>query len=424
MPITALVFLAVFSVGCLVALKRPFVGLLLYFFVFYMHPPGKYWGAFLPEIRWTFIVAVVTLLSVIINEKNKKRWLQLGETKLLLIFFTYTCLQLFFVEFTEVQKTYVILLFKLILLFFLIVTLVNTQTRLYQLVIANCLGAAYIGFTALQTHSRGRFEAAGLPGIEDGNLLAIHLIPVIIMASVIILTDLKKKFLIFLPLAFAANLLFMSGSRGGLAGLFVAGLFFIWFSPKEKKQLVRRWAVVAALLGSALTGPLIIDRVNKVIKADEVEKVDKSAYSRVVIIKGQWEMFKDYPVMGYGHRGTLILSPIYISQEFMTKTAIGGRRASHNITMSFLVDHGILGSGIFFTLILTALAKVKLVRTAFNENQISSLVLLGATSGLFGLMAASQFSNSKVLEISIWTIAIIGSCSLLIRENKSVDGAQ
>ena len=108
----------------------------------------------------------------------------------------------------------------------------------------------------------------------------------------------------------------------------------------------------------------------------------------------------------------------------MTKTAIGGRRASHNITMSFLVDHGILGSGIFFTLILTALAKVKLVRTAFNENQISSLVLLGATSGLFGLMAASQFSNSKVLEISIWTIAIIGSCSLLIRENKSVDGAQ
>lgn len=424
MPITALGFLAVFSVGCLVALKRPFVGLLLYFFVFYMHPPGKYWGAFLPEIRWTFIVAVVTLLSVIINEKNKKRWLQLGETKLLLIFFAYTCLQLFFVEFTEVQKTYVILLFKLILLFFLIVTLVNTQTRLYQLVIANCLGAAYIGFTALQTHSRGRFEAAGLPGIEDGNLLAIHLIPVIIMASVIILTDLKKKFLIFLPLAFAANLLFMSGSRGGLAGLFVAGLFFIWFSPKEKKQLVRRWAVVAALLGSALTGPLIIDRVNKVIKADEVEKVDKSAYSRVVIIKGQWEMFKDYPVMGYGHRGTLILSPIYISQEFMTKTAIGGRRASHNITMSFLVDHGILGSGIFFTLILTALAKVKLVRTAFSENQISSLVLLGATSGLFGLMAASQFSNSKVLEISIWTIAIIGSCSLLIRENKSVDGAQ
>ena len=424
MPITALVFLAVFSVGCLVALKRPFVGLLLYFFVFYMHPPGKYWGAFLPEIRWTFIVAVVTLLSVIINEKNKKRWLQVGETKLLLIFFAYTCLQLFFVEFTEVQKTYVILLFKLILLFFLIVTLVNTQTRLYQLVIANCLGAAYIGFTALQTHSRGRFEAAGLPGIEDGNLLAIHLIPVIIMASVIILTDLKKKFLIFLPLAFAANLLFMSGSRGGLAGLFVAGLFFIWFSPKEKKQLVRRWAVVAALLGSALTGPLIIDRVNKVIKADEVEKVDKSAYSRVVIIKGQWEMFKDYPVMGYGHRGTLILSPIYISQEFMTKTAIGGRRASHNITMSFLVDHGILGAGIFFTLILTALAKVKLVRTAFSENQISSLVLLGATSGLFGLMAASQFSNSKVLEISIWTIAIIGSCSLLIRENKSVDGAQ
>ena len=183
MPITALGFLAVFSVGCLVALKRPFVGLLLYFFVFYMHPPGKYWGSFLPEMRWTLIVAVVTLLSTLMHAKNKSAWLKFKESKILLLFFAYTCIQIPIVTFSEVHIDYVILLFKLIIVFFLITTLVDSEKKLIALIAANCIGAAYIGLTALQTHTRGRFEAAGLPGIEDGNLLAIHLIPIIIISS-------------------------------------------------------------------------------------------------------------------------------------------------------------------------------------------------------------------------------------------------
>ena len=103
MPITAIGFLAVFSIGCLVALKRPFIGLLLYFFVFYMHPPGKYWGAFLPDIRWTLIVAVVTLVSTLMHVKNKGMWLRFKESKILLLFFAYTCIQIPLVTFSEVQ---------------------------------------------------------------------------------------------------------------------------------------------------------------------------------------------------------------------------------------------------------------------------------------------------------------------------------
>jgi hypothetical protein len=33
--------------------------------------------------------------------------------------------------------------------------------------------------------------------------------------------------------------------------------------------------------------------------------------------------------------------------------------------------------------------------------------MLGLTGGMIGVMAASQFSNSKVLEITIWMIALI-----------------
>jgi len=410
MPITALGFLAVFSIGCLVALKRPYVGLLLYFFVYYMHPPGKYWGSFLPEMRWTLIVALITLVSTFMHEKNLKNWLKPKETKWLLALFAYVCLQMTWVNYPSLHQEYLVLLFKLLILYFLIVTLVNTEKRLIGVVIANAIGAAYIGLNALQTHQSGRFEAAGLPGIKDGNLLAIHLIPIILMTSVLILTNIKRRYLVFIPLALVANLFFMTGSRGGLVGLFVAGVFFVWYSPKEKKAQVLKWAAAALVLGSMLLGPLILERINKVVQADDAEQIDKSAYSRFVIIEAQWEMFKDNPVLGFGHRGTLIQSPLYVADEFMSKTSVGRRRASHNITMSFLVDHGIIGSFLFFMLVTTAVFRVKEVTTNYLITPVVSLAILASCSGLLGVMVSSQFSSSKVLEINIWLIAIITSC--------------
>ena len=177
-----------------------------------------------------------------------------------------------------------------------------------------------------------------------------------------------------------------------------------------------KWASVAAIAGLMLVGPLIIERVTNVIEATDTEHIDKSAYSRFVIIESQWKMFKDYPLFGFGHRGTLLLSPFYVPEDFMTNTEIGGRRASHNITMSFLVDHGIIGAFLYFWLVFTAFMRVKEVKRAADTMINVKLLLLGCCSGLFGLMTASQFSNSKVLEVSIWFIALIVCCNYLLED--------
>jgi O-antigen ligase len=407
MPITALGFLAVFGIGCLVTLKRPFIGLLLYFFVFYMHPPGKYWGAFLPEMRWTLIVALITIFSTLINVKNLSLWLKPKESKILLIFFVYVCLQMLWVDFPAFQEVYAVLLFKFVLLYFLLLTLVTTVKRMVAVLVTNAVGAGYIGFSAFQTHMGGRFEVAGLPSIGDGNLLSIHIVPIIILASVIILTSIKRKFLILLPLAFATNLLFLTGSRGGLVGLVAAGLVLVWYTPREIKLKVYKWASIALILGIGFAGPVLIERIQKVTNADETSEIDKSAYSRFVIIGSQWEMFKDYPLLGFGHRGTLLLSPLYVPDEYMTQTEVGGRRASHNIIMAILVDHGLIGAALFFCLMFLSLKKLKNVNKNYSKASIPSLFMLGSGAGLVGVLVSSQFSNSKVLEISLWLVAFI-----------------
>jgi hypothetical protein len=408
MPLTALGFLGVFVVGCLVTLKRPFIGLLLYFFVFYMHPPGKYWGAYLPEIRWTFIVAVLTLISLFINEKDIGKWLSFRASKYLIAFGVFIIAQSPFVINFGWHKEYIVLFIKMMILFFLMVTLINTKQRLVQTIVVNVILAGYIGFNALQTHNRGRFENAGLPSIEDSNLLAIHLVPIAILGALVFLSDHfdKKKYLLLLPLAFIGNLIIMTASRGAIAGLLVAGCFILFFAVNEFKSKLIKWGAVALVALSFLSLDLIIDRFES-IDPGEDGVVEKSADSRTVIIAAQYEMFKSYLFIGGGHRTTLLLSPIYIPPEFLTKTVVGGVRGSHNLTMSILTDHGAIGGLIFFTLIFGSVWRgIKISRDGVIDKNLR-LISLGAAGALMGAMTASQFSNSKVMEITIWIIAII-----------------
>jgi hypothetical protein len=159
--------------------------------------------------------------------------------------------------------------------------------------------------------------------------------------------------------------------------------------------------------------------MKRVTDAESADSVDKSSYIRIALAESQLEMVSDNLLTGYGHRGTLILSPVYLADEYMTNTAAGKLRGSHNLTLSYLVDHGIIGGGIFFLLIFFALKRIRLVSFSYTENSNVALILLGSVSGLVGVLVASQFSNSKVLEISIWLIALILSCTLILQNKKS-----
>ena len=65
LSISALAFVTLYAVGLAAALtKRPIVGLIVYLFVFYNHPPTRWWGAELPELRWSLIAAVATLIAI------------------------------------------------------------------------------------------------------------------------------------------------------------------------------------------------------------------------------------------------------------------------------------------------------------------------------------------------------------------------
>jgi hypothetical protein len=89
--------------------------------------------------------------------------------------------------------------------------------------------------------------------------------------------------------------------------------------------------------------------------------------------------------------------------------------------MSILADHGLVGGFIFFTLILASVRQGIRISKNISLDKDLRLISLGAACALVGVMTASQFSNSKVMEISIWMIAFITIILNISRHDKLDD---
>jgi hypothetical protein len=421
MPITAVFFLIIYFGGCIATLfKKPIYGLYLYFFCFYVHPPGKYWGYYLPELRWSFIIALLTALSMLIHSKGKMKWITIPQGKLLLLFFLYACLQYFFALNADLHLEWIILLFKMLILFIIIVTVVENKKDLSMVIIVNLLGCAYMGWLAYSSHTGGRFESVGAPALSGANLMAMHVAAVLVSGAFLLIGMVKNtKYLLIIPVLLSLNLIFLTQSRGGLLGIICAGIFIFLFRSKEMKKELNMYALLAILACSALVGKDLVDRINTTQSESADGGMEKSAYSRIVIIESQIAMASDRLSFGYGHRGTLILSPAYVSAEYLTNPdGAGARRASHNLTMSILVDHGLIGLIIYYLMIFYCLKNVVLLKNEVGENKLERAMLLGLLAGLVGFIVSSQFSSSKVLELDIWFMGLIAVIQLkLLKPN-------
>lgn len=430
MSLTALLFLVVYF-GCIIRslAGKPIYGLFAYIQVIYMYAPGSWWGGSLPDLRWSLLAAIVTLISIFMHEKNIKNalaepsrddtpWYTGPGIKLLIIFVVWIWIQNLW-SIGDRHFEYTILATKLLLLVFMINKTVKTIEDLVGVLIAHILGCAFFGYIGL-SHSSGRFESAPTPGMSDGNLLSIHMAPILISAGYLLLlkTD-KKRFLLIPFLVLTLNAIFLTQSRGVLVGILCAAIMSLLFIPKYQKKSFLFLGFIGVIGASFIVGDQLIKRVNETTNDVETGGKEKSAESRIYIAAAQFEMLKLRPMTGQGHKGTLFLSPQFMEEQWLTKQGV---RASHNLTMSILVDHGIIGFIFYYGAIMAIFFKALSYRKAVIRTRHPVYILLvGCVLGLFAMLVSSQFANSVRLEIDIWMIAL---CSLLlkwIKNGKNLD---
>lgn len=415
-----------FAAGSFLALKkRPIYGLCVHLMCLYLHAPGSWWGSSLPDLRWSFLSALITLLSVMIHHKKETcvssvHWLSSPVSKLFLVYVLWVWIQNLWAINFDFNYQHSILLSKFLLLIYLIRKCLLNKEDCLALFVCHIVGSSFWGYIGL-SHTSGRFESVPSPGMSDGNLLAIHMGPFVLLASFVLLMGLNKyKFALIPFVVLTLNGIFLTQSRGGLVGLVGAGFLSIFFIPKYAKSKFFLYASVALIGAASILGQTFIDRIQNTVGDQETGEVESSAESRIFIAKAQWEIAKENILIGHGNQGTLMLSRYYLDNKWLTGKEGARSRGSHNLTLSILVDGGLVGVVLYFGIFAYILKYFfSQRRNIVNESDGLYMLFLGAGLGIICFLITSQFANSVKLETDIWLMGMASVLIQWIKEKKS-----
>lgn len=425
MSLTAAAFILVYAYGLLRAFTSQAIwGLYIYLAVFYLHPPIRWWGKGLPDLRWSLFAAIITLFALMGSRvtASKVPWTAQPLVKFIVAYVVWMWLQTPWANPEHVEG--LILMTKYVVLIFIIFRLVDTEQKLENFAIAHVLGCFYLGLLALTASGEGRLEMLGGPGVKDSNTLGMHVSTGILFAGSLILSLRGwKRWAVIGMVPVLANCIVQTESRGAFLGAAVGGMVYFLSAPRRYRPLIVGLGITSVFILLAYAPASYWQRMSSIDKSVESsEQRDHSAESRIVLIKAQWAMFKNHP-MGLGFDTTAYLSRSYLDTEFLTAAAdqdvaVYGARASHNTLMSILVDQGIPGALLAFGAIVMVFRMVfELNRNRLvTDNTKLGLMRACICGSLAAVFVSGMFTNYIKAEVQLWMLALLIVCLQIARD--------
>jgi O-antigen ligase len=412
MALTALAFLMFFFGGLLLAFAiHPRFGLYAYLAVFYLHPPSRWWGDMLPDIRWSLVAAVVTLLALVRLPPmvGRPKFLSLPPVWLLIAFTLWVWVQNAWALDRTMQLDLSILLTKYVVLFYLIYRLVDSPHMLNNVLFVHVLGCFFLGWLAYQAADAGRLDGVGGPGIGEANALAMHVSTGVFAAAYLILHPgrwwVRLASLAAMP--FMLNVIIQSESRSAVLAFLAGGLVFWYFKPAAYRKLFYAGAAVGVLAVAYLGHAAFWERIATIQEATSgyTEEADASARSRWAMAELQLRVAADNP-FGVGHRGIVPLSKLYLDERYLSQQ---GGRSSHNTYLTVLSEQGLPGALIFGALLAWALRSLWRMRDLRHRPELTRLS--GQVAAIAAMLAVAAVGGIGVdylkAEVQIWAIALL-----------------
>lgn len=413
LSLTGFVFLGAYATGLWLAFARhPIFGLMTYVAVFYLHPPSRWWGATLPDLRWSLLAAFVTLIAL-----TARKRLASGDTPLFahgvmmgfLLFLGWIAIQWGWALDATSHTDLVVIYAKYALLIGLVNKCIESAEHLRLFLWTHVLGCAYLGWIVFTSYEGGRFEGFGGPDINEANAGALQVVTGIFTASALFLAgQWRERAALLGVIPFIVNALVATVSRSGFLAAAFGGVVFNLFTPARFRVRVIVLSMLALVLFALLTNPTYWLRIASLGHAgEEVEGVDTGA-GRIVLIEAQWRMFQGRP-LGCGHRCTAVLSPSYLDERDLTTSAEGVRaRSSHNTAMSLLVEQGIPGI-MFYAALLVWVARsvVVLARRLRGKSDFISSAFPAVAASMAAITLGDMFVDYLKAEVRIWFVALL-----------------
>jgi putative inorganic carbon (HCO3(-)) transporter len=326
----------------LFALRRPYIGVLMWCWISVMNPHRLAYG-FAYNFPFAAIIAGVTLIGLVATKDPKK----LPLTPIILTLFAFTgwmVVTTIFAMYPELSLIMLNRVYKTMLMATVLVMLIKTREQIRMLIWVLAGSIAYYGmkggvFTIL---SGGHSIVWGPEGsyIEGNNEVALAFITIIPIMAYLYMTEANK----WVKRGLAAGMVLCgfaalgSYSRGALVGI-AAMLLFLWLkSPKKAVMGV----VLILLVPVAVV--FMPDKWTARMETINTYQEDSSAMGRINAWYMAFNLAKDRPLVGGGYEiwnGTVF--KLYAPDP-------NDAHAAHSIYFQAMGEHGFVGLGLYLLL--------------------------------------------------------------------------
>jgi len=407
-----------------IIIKYPMWGLLSYLVIFLLRP-GEMYPALAP-LRLEMLTGMFVLVTIVVRQKVLEGKVTIPSDRItlsLVAFLVVMGLTIFTSYEKSITKDACIDFFKVLIFFYLIVTLVTDRRRFVTFMTVFFLLIGYIAFDAFKVYLAGGFvHTMGVDRMQgstsaggDPNTLANTLattIPIIVGSALYFRNWMARTALIILTLGMT-TLIVITASRGGMIAFL--GVLFGAFVFSKQKMMVVAIGIILLPLGWMLLPDQYRDRYETLVK---MEDVDQTSSGRWEIWGAGVQMMYARPILGVGAGA---FSAANGSGDF-------GRAQymrAHNLYIQLAATTGIIGVVVWFGFFIRFFVKKlrQLSReTANNDNNrwimlySNSFIIAMIALFISGMFGHSLFRYTWYLMAGI-TVAMDGIYQRSLREN-------
>jgi len=395
------VIIFIIAAGCIMALRRPFIGILLWTWLSIMNPHQYTWAA--ATMPLAMIVAITTLIGVL-TTKEKLSPFQNKAPVLLLIFMIWMCITFPFSY--DVDGSYwmlnKVMKINLMILVAAMVVINRDQIKLFTWLVVFSIAFYGIKGGIFTLTTGGAHKVWGPPTtyIEGNNELALAVIVIIPMLNFLrtLLTKSWQKNAMLAAMILCAASSLGSHSRGALLAL-VAMAFVLWWRSPGK--LLNGIAIASCGVLLVLFMPAEwTERMNTIENYQE----DSSAMGRINAWWMAWNLaINRFPIGG----GFEVYNPFTFGQFAPDPRDI---HAAHSIYFQILGEHGFVGLLLYLMIWFTCWRTAQWLRTNGKLHSESQwVVALGSMAqvSMMGFFVGGAFLSLAYYDLPFNLMVIL-----------------
>jgi probable O-glycosylation ligase (exosortase A-associated) len=408
------IFVALVVFGLIpMVLRRPQVGIYLWCWISYMNPHRLAYG-FAMTFPWAYLIAITTMLGMIFSKEPKRiPWTR--ETILMLILLLWAAVTSYFAFFPDLAWEGWIKFFKILLMTFVTLVVINNRERLHGVVWMIALSIGFYGikggiFTIVHG---GVYRVQGPLGtfIGGNNEMALALIMTIPLIRYLHLQETRQWLKTGLMGAMLLTTIAAIGSqsRGALVGILAMGMF-LWLKSRNKFMTALLIVISVGAIATIMPQEWR-DRMHSTKDYQE----DASALGRINAWHTAFNVAKDRVTGG----GIEMFRPSvfreYAPEPFRVHDV-------HSVYFEIMGEHGFIGFGIYMAIMgFTWLKASSIIRRSKRQPELKWARDLAAMTqvSMIGYAACGAFLGLAYFDYYWHLVAIIVILDQLVRQRES-----